>query len=488
VQPNGSNPGGNTAQAFLTILFFDERFNFIAAADGGVAQQQVAASVTADGSVLAQSNIAAPKNGYAYVYISNQSNLDVFFDNLKVQVVTGNIIEENHYYAYGLKIAAISSKKLGDTYEGTLKNNYLYNDKELFDDGDLNWYDYGFRNYDPQIGRFTQLDPLTDDYPLYTPYQYAGCEPIANVDVDGLEPSWVLSALKSAGATGVSTKVMTTGAHAGKLAVSYFIDGTAFCLLLKLPTPGIGISLLLTSVGAGTKAVTTASNFIKPPDHSRNVAESLNQGSGSLKGNVPGYVPPPPPPNLTTVGPAKELNSLEKQAAASRRAYYNDLNGLNEDGSKKPLRKLAENKTFQRFEKMTGTMAEIGGLMSAGGIIKKVGVKFFIQGAAKTGGRLGNPATRTQIADIATELKGRGYTITGGGGIRGEEYLAPLGGGRNGGSFLDITATHPNYPTLRINTVDIYKNGLPTNRELNNALRIRQQISPGEHLLLIPKR
>jgi hypothetical protein len=49
------------------------------------------------------------------------------------------------------------------------------------------------------------------------------------------------------------------------------------------------------------------------------------------------------------------------------------------------LRKLAENKTFQRFEKMTGTMVEIGGLMSAGGIIKKVGVKFFIQGAAKTG-------------------------------------------------------------------------------------------------------
>lgn len=41
----------------------------------------------------------------------------------------------------------------------------LYNDKELFDDADLNWYDYGFRNNDPQIGRFTQLDPLTDDYP-----------------------------------------------------------------------------------------------------------------------------------------------------------------------------------------------------------------------------------------------------------------------------------------------------------------------------------
>lgn len=55
--------------------------------------------------------------------------------------------------------------------------------------------DYGFRNYDAQIGRFPQLDPLTDDYPELTNYQYAGNEPIANVDLDGLEPSLVTNRL-----------------------------------------------------------------------------------------------------------------------------------------------------------------------------------------------------------------------------------------------------------------------------------------------------
>jgi RHS repeat-associated protein len=194
VQPNGSNPGGNTPQAYLTILFFDERFNLIPAADGGVAQVQVASSVGSNGDVLPLPGIKAPKNGYAFVYISNQSNNQVYFDNFTVSITAGNIIEENHYYAYGMKIAALSSKKLGDSYEGTLKNNYLYNSKELFDDADLNWYDYGFRNYDPQIGRFTQLDPLAFYYPFYTPYQYAGCEPIGNVDIDGLEPADVLNA------------------------------------------------------------------------------------------------------------------------------------------------------------------------------------------------------------------------------------------------------------------------------------------------------
>ncbi len=118
----------------------------------------------------------------------NRSDQSVYFDNLVVGVVAGNIIEEDHYYSFGLKIAAISSRKLGDAGEGKLSNPYLYNDKEMLDeDAGLNWYDYGFRNYDPQIGRFMQLDPLTDDYPFLTPYQYASDDPITNIDVDGLE-------------------------------------------------------------------------------------------------------------------------------------------------------------------------------------------------------------------------------------------------------------------------------------------------------------
>src|SRR5215213_4637048 len=111
----------------------------------------------------------------------------------------GNIIEENHYYSFGLKIAAISSKKFADSYDGKINNPFLYNGKEMLDDdADLNWYDYGFRSYDPQIGRFMQLDPLTDSYPYYTHYQFAGNDPITNVDLDGLE---------EANAVGVAKKI-----------------------------------------------------------------------------------------------------------------------------------------------------------------------------------------------------------------------------------------------------------------------------------------
>ena len=41
--------------------------------------------------------------------------------------------------------------------------------------------------YDPRIGRFLSLDPLTKTYPWYTPYQFAGNKPIWAKDIDGLE-------------------------------------------------------------------------------------------------------------------------------------------------------------------------------------------------------------------------------------------------------------------------------------------------------------
>jgi hypothetical protein len=45
----------------------------------------------------------------------------MFFDNLQVRHDRSRILEENHYYAYGLKIPAISSKAYGAP-----NNSFLY--------------------------------------------------------------------------------------------------------------------------------------------------------------------------------------------------------------------------------------------------------------------------------------------------------------------------------------------------------------------------
>lgn len=263
IQPTSS--GNNTPQAYLTILFFDERFNFIEAADGGVAQQQVGSISSPLGL-----NIRAPKNGYVYAYVSNQSDQDVYFDNLKVGIARGHIIEENHYYAYGLRIAAISSRKPADVNEGKLKNDYLYNDKELFDDADLDWYDYGFRNYDPQIGRFVQIDPLTDDYPFLTPYLYAGCDPINKVDVDGLFGG-----------------IATTAEAAKDMATVYVVASKATTTTVSLTK----VALSVTSIAIHVTMATA--NVLNSSFNTNSVGENINNGGGTPKQTGTGGKPAP---------------------------------------------------------------------------------------------------------------------------------------------------------------------------------------------------
>jgi RHS repeat-associated protein len=74
---------------------------------------------------------------------------------------------------------------------------YGFNGKENDNEvkGEGNQIDYGFRIYDPRVGRFLSVDPLMKEYPWYTPYQFSGNSPISNIDIDGREDWWFMSKL-----------------------------------------------------------------------------------------------------------------------------------------------------------------------------------------------------------------------------------------------------------------------------------------------------
>ena len=76
---------------------------------------------------------------------------------------------------------------------------YGFNGKEVDSEGmggGSSTYDYGFRIYNAQLGKFLSVDPLTASYPWYTPYQFAGNKPIMAVDIDGLEDAIVINQIE----------------------------------------------------------------------------------------------------------------------------------------------------------------------------------------------------------------------------------------------------------------------------------------------------
>ncbi|MCI5055275.1 MAG: hypothetical protein MRY83_04150 [Flavobacteriales bacterium] len=89
------------------------------------------------------------------------------------------ILQELHYYPFGAKISGswevISGKE----------NKYQYNGKEMIDELDLNWIDYGARWYDPHLGRWHTVDPLAERYLSFNPYAYVVNNPTLFSDPDG---------------------------------------------------------------------------------------------------------------------------------------------------------------------------------------------------------------------------------------------------------------------------------------------------------------
>jgi RHS repeat-associated protein len=181
----GTSAPSNTAEAFMNIILFDENLNVV-----GYGSDPVQAG---GGYKLHTSMVNTPinvwKNGYAYIYVSNESNLSVYFDNLVVTHSPGPVVEETHYYPFGLTMAGISSKALafGEPDNKIKFQNQEFATKEFSDGSGLEMYEFKWRMHDPQIGRFWQVDPLSDKYVHNSTYAFSENHVTAHVELEGKE-------------------------------------------------------------------------------------------------------------------------------------------------------------------------------------------------------------------------------------------------------------------------------------------------------------
>ena len=103
-----------------------------------------------------------------------------YLDEVKVLKKEISVREEKNYYPFGLLHRGYNSQVTGTLYP------YGFGGKEQQAELDLNWLDFGARNYDAALGRWMNMDMLAEVTYSHNPYHFAFNNPIYFIDPDGL--------------------------------------------------------------------------------------------------------------------------------------------------------------------------------------------------------------------------------------------------------------------------------------------------------------
>ena len=98
------------------------------------------------------------------------------------------VIATNDYYPFGFEMRGRTYMDASSIYR------YGFQGQEKNDEtkGSGNIYDFKFRIYDPSIGRFLSVDPLSSSYPWNSSYAFSENRVIDGVDLEGLEYATII--------------------------------------------------------------------------------------------------------------------------------------------------------------------------------------------------------------------------------------------------------------------------------------------------------
>lgn len=140
-------------------------------------------------------NAGGGKYNYVFNYLDHLGNVRASFTKDPATNLP-KLIKENHYYPFGLKHSYNSTEwdfyynsSTGTVYlsQPTNKFKYQFQGQEYQGDIGLNWYSFKWRNYDPSIGRFFNIDPLSEKYSYQSHYNFSENRVIDGRELEGLE-------------------------------------------------------------------------------------------------------------------------------------------------------------------------------------------------------------------------------------------------------------------------------------------------------------
>ncbi|PSK91699.1 RHS repeat protein, partial [Taibaiella chishuiensis] len=182
-----SNDNPMVPKAHINYLFFDSKMQLVTGLSGSIQVQgggpsgwHNSGSVTI-GPGTVGNNVIQPS--YVIIYIDNQTiGKNVWFDNMRVEHYTSKLLEEDHYYPFGLTI------HLEQAGQSNLpRNDIKFQGQRHDNDFGINIYSFKYREHDPTIGRFWQVDPLSEKYVHNSTYAFSENKVTSHIELEGLE-------------------------------------------------------------------------------------------------------------------------------------------------------------------------------------------------------------------------------------------------------------------------------------------------------------
>tara|TARA_R110002012_G_scaffold97951_5_gene235104 strand:+ start:49956 stop:58724 length:8769 start_codon:yes stop_codon:yes gene_type:complete len=173
----GNDSPDGVPNATLNYMFFGENFEFDSAMYNGYDFDVMTSGAAANNWEMLTLEKVANRKGYLFIYVANESPGDkVYFDDLKITHIEHPVVQYDDYNLGGDTF---------NSYVSGVANKYLYQNKELISELDLDIFDFEWRGLDRKLMRTWQIDPMAEKFYSQSPYSWALNNPLRFIDPDG---------------------------------------------------------------------------------------------------------------------------------------------------------------------------------------------------------------------------------------------------------------------------------------------------------------